>query len=73
MEITLSATKIESIKRKCIDMISKPEVSIQELSSLIGALNATVEAVIPASMYVRELQMFETKSLLKALRNCKKK
>jgi hypothetical protein len=72
MEITLSATKIESIKRKCIDMISKTEVSIQELSSLIGTLNATVEAVIPASLYVRELQMLQTKSLLKAQRNYQK-
>lgn len=69
MEITLSATKVESIKRICTDMISKTEVSIQELSSLIGTLNATVEAVIPASLYVRELQMFQTKCLLKSKRN----
>lgn len=69
MEITLSATKVESIKRKCTDMISKTQVSIQELSSLIGTLNATVEAVIPASLYVRELQMFQTKCLLKSKRN----
>lgn len=59
MEINLSTTKVESIKRKCTDMIRKTEVSIQELSSLIGTLNGTVEDVIPASLYVRELKMFQ--------------
>jgi hypothetical protein len=47
-------------------------VSIQELLSLIGTLNATVEAVIPASLYERELQMLQTISLLKAQRNYQK-
>jgi F0F1-type ATP synthase gamma subunit len=53
-------------------MISKTEVSIQELSSLIGTLNATVEAVIPASLYVRELRMLQTKIVSKAQRNDQK-
>lgn len=50
MKITPSTNKVESIKRKYTDMISKTEVSIQELSSSIGTLNATVEAVIPTSL-----------------------
>lgn len=53
-------------------MINKTEVTIQELSSSMGTLNATVEAVIPASLQVRELQIFQTKCLLKVQTNNQK-
>ena len=69
MEITLSETKVAGIKQKCSNLLGRQTVSIQELASLIGTLNATVEAVIPASLYVRELQMFQTKCLLKSPKN----
>ena len=71
MEITLSETKVAKIKQKCLETVNKQNVSIQELSSLIGTINSTVEAVIPASLYVRELQMFQTKSLLKTEKTIK--
>jgi hypothetical protein len=51
-DITLSETKVAGIKQKCSNLLDKENVSIQELASLIGTLNATVEAVIPASLYV---------------------
>ena len=69
MEITLSETKVAGIKQKCSNLLGRETVSVQELASLIGTLNATVEAVIPASLYVRELQMFQTKCLLKSQKN----
>lgn len=50
-------------------MINKTDVSTQELSRLIGTLNARVEAVIPASLYVKGLQMRQTKCLLKPQSN----
>lgn len=53
-------------------MINKTEVPIQELSSSMGTLNATVEAVILASLYARELQIFQTKCLLKVQTNNQK-
>ncbi|CAC5416232.1 unnamed protein product [Mytilus coruscus] len=42
-----------------------PSLYSRSSQSDIGTLNATAEVVIPASLYVRELQMFKTKSLLK--------
>jgi hypothetical protein len=72
MEITFSESKVAGIKQKCSNLQDKENVSIQELASLIGTLNVTVEAVIPASLYVRELQMFQTKCLLKSQENYQK-
>ena len=65
MSVYLPQDKIQSIKMKCQNAIKSDHITIQELASLVGSLNATVEAVIPASLYVRELQMYKTKCLVK--------
>lgn len=50
---------------KCQKALEFDHISIKKLSSLVGSLNATLEVVIPASLFVRELQMFKTKCLVK--------
>lgn len=65
MSVYLPQDKIQNIKMKCQKALESDHITIQELASLVGSLNATVEAVIPASLYVRELQMFKTKCLIK--------
>lgn len=64
MSVYLPQNKIQNIKMKCQKTLKSDHITIQELASLVGSLNATVEAVIPASLYVRELQMFKTKCLI---------
>ena len=64
MKIYLPERKIQGIVQKCQTILSNDKCSIHELASLIGMLTATAEAVIPASLYVRELQMTKTKFLL---------
>ena len=53
----MSAMHIAGKTQNCLNLLGKETVSIQELASLIGTLNAMVEAVIPASLYVRDLQI----------------
>ena len=65
MSVYLPQDKIQSIKMKCQNAIKSDHITIQELASLVGSFNATVEALIPASLYVRELQMYKTKCLIK--------
>lgn len=43
----------------------RPHFNPRIVGSLVGSLNATLEVVIPASLFVRELEMFKTKGLVK--------
>lgn len=53
--------KINNILLKCQALLQTSQTTIHELASLIGTLQSTVEAVVPAAFYVRELQMHRTK------------
>ena len=66
MTVSLPQAKIENIMKKCHSMLNSPKTTIHELASLIGTLQSTLEAIIPAALYVRQLQMHQTKSLLKS-------
>lgn len=52
-------------RNECLPSLESDHITLQELASLVGSMNATVEAVIPALLNVRELQMFKTKHLIK--------
>ena len=60
MVVSLPKQKLDKIIQKCRDVLNSDQVTIQELASLVGSLNSTVEAVIPAALYTRELQMHQT-------------
>ena len=66
MTVSLPPAKIENILKKCHIMLNSPKTTFHELASLIGTLQSTMEAIIPAALYVRQLQMHQTKSLLKS-------
>ena len=66
MVVSLPRQKVDKIIQKCRDVLNSDQVTIQELASLVGSLNSTVEAVIPAALYTRELQMHQTKCLLRS-------
>ncbi|KAK3094975.1 hypothetical protein FSP39_008608 [Pinctada imbricata] len=64
MKVTLPENKIHKILDKCNQALNKREITIQELSSLVGLLNASRDAIVPTTLYVREMQMHQTKQLL---------
>ena len=64
MAVTLPETKMQKIVEKCKTALDKKVITVQEVASLVGLLNSTAEAVLPASLYLRELQMHQIKSLI---------
>ena len=65
-EFSLPETKCKGIIQKRRDLLRSEKISIHNLASLIGTLNAILEALTPAAPYIRELQMHKTKNLLKS-------
>ncbi|VDI27914.1 Hypothetical predicted protein [Mytilus galloprovincialis] len=64
MIIDSMEAKCKAIVQKCKHMLESLQVSIHDLASLIGTLNATAEAVIPASLYVREPTNVQNKEFI---------
>ena len=65
MRVSLPQLKVENLISKCKEIVQSDHTTIHKIASLIGSLNATAEAVVPAALYVRELQMHKTKCLVK--------
>ena len=65
MTLHLPDSKVESIKRLCFNMIPKSEVSVRELSQLIGKLTASIQAIFPAQLHYRHLQHVKHLALAK--------
>lgn len=66
MTVSLPQTKLENILVKCQSLLNATQVTIHELASLVGTLHSTMEAVTPAALYVRQLQMHQTKYLVRS-------
>ena len=64
MTITLPDKKVENITRLCQSSLEKNEVSLRDMSKLIGKLYATSPAVLQAPLQLRFLQQ----DLIRALR-----
>jgi len=65
MSLYLPRDKLKSIKRECQVMINNPSVSIRTLSWLLGKPSSTIQAVFPAPLHYRFLQMAKTMALKK--------
>ena len=63
MEFSLPEVKVRSIQERCQELLSEPTSSVRELASLIGKMNATVAAVLPAPLYYRRLQFLKNRLL----------
>jgi len=65
MSLYLPRDKLKSIKRECQAMINNPSVSIRTLSRLLGKPSSSIQAVFPAPLHYRFLQMAKTMALKK--------
>ena len=59
MTVSLPVEKVEKIKQEARVMIQKRCVSLRELTRLLGRMSATSQAVLPAPLCYRQLQMLK--------------
>ena len=64
MTLLLPDCKVEAIKSHCSKMLLHHEISVRELSGLIGKLTASVQAILPAPLHYRHLQNPKHKALV---------
>ena len=72
LEISLTEEKIQKVKTKCQNLLTEPETSILELTRVIGLLTSTIQAVLPARLQCRYLQLQQISSLKEAIHISKK-
>ena len=63
LELSLNKTKIQKVVSECQNLLNNPQTSILELTRLIGLLTSTIQAVLPARLNCRFLQMQQISSL----------
>jgi hypothetical protein len=63
MTLHLPDYKVEAIKADCNDLIGRHEVSVRELSQLIGRLTTSIQAIFPAPLHYRHLQHLKHQAL----------
>ena len=56
MTLSLPEEKIRKIKDQCLRLYKASEVSLLDLTKLIGTLSSTIQAVLPARLQFRFLQ-----------------
>ena len=56
MSVCLTDRKAKELKRLCQTSLENPQMSVRELSSLIGKLQATSQAISLATLQIRNLQ-----------------
>ena len=63
MTLLLPNSKVESIKSHCNYLLALLEVSVRDLSQLIGKLTASIQAIFPAPLHYRHLQHLKHQAL----------
>ena len=53
MTVSLPQEKVESIFKRCKDILSMQEMSTENLAELLGTLSSTALAILPAPQYIR--------------------
>ena len=61
--LSLNKTKIQKVVSECQKLLKNPQTSILELTRLIGLLTSTIQAVLPARLNCRFLQIQQISSL----------
>ena len=64
MKLFLPPGKMSQLVQDCKDLISEKSASVRTLSQIIGKLTSTMQAVLPAPLHYRHLQMLQVKGLL---------
>ncbi|CAC5367714.1 unnamed protein product [Mytilus coruscus] len=65
MMFYLLTEKVSQIKTKCREMLSADIVTVRQLAQLTGKLSSSMQAIFPANLQSRFLQMDHIKGLLK--------
>ena len=63
LELSLNKTKIQKVVSECKNLLNNPQTSILELTRLIGLLTSIFQAVLPARLNSRFLQIQQILSL----------
>jgi len=64
MTLTLPEDKVIDIRQRCLHMLQERSTTVREMAKLIGKLTATAQAVLPAPLFYRRLQMQKSRALL---------
>ncbi|MDD9816660.1 MAG: reverse transcriptase domain-containing protein, partial [Gammaproteobacteria bacterium] len=63
LEISLPKSKVQKVMKEGRRMLNKKHITVRDLSHLIGLLNSTAPAVLPAPLHYRALQRTKNKAL----------
>ena len=63
MTLSLPEKKVSKVQKQCQELLQKAQVSILELTKLIGLLSSTIQAVLPAQINFRYLQQQQIQAL----------
>ena len=61
-QISLPKDKVKSIKRECSKVLANQSITVRELARLLGKLSASIQAVFPAPLHYRYLQVKQSKN-----------
>ena len=64
MKLFLPTEKMSQLLQDCKDLILEGSASVRTLCHIIGRLTSTLQAVLPAPLHYRHLQMLQAKGLL---------
>ena len=65
IRLTLPQEKVKNLRLKCQELISNTGTTLRYVTSLLGSLCSTVQAVLPAMLQIRFLQQQQ----IRAIRN----
>ena len=63
MTIFLPEEKLQKVKLQCLDLYQSPQVSILQLTKVLGHLMSIIKAVLPARLNSRFLQQQQVQAL----------
>jgi hypothetical protein len=63
MTMYLSEEKVQKIQSMSKDLLTRDRITVRELSKLIGTLNSTIAAILPAPLHYRQLQILRSQAL----------
>ena len=56
MTLSLPQQKVQKIKSQCLEVYSAQEITLLELTRLLGTLNSTIQVILPARLQFQYLQ-----------------
>lgn len=64
MTFYLSKEKVTKLKKSCREVLSTKNLTVRELAKITGKLVSTLQAIIPANLQCRFLQMLQIKAIM---------